>query len=327
MNPVYVFLHLRKTAGSTLKYHLRKNFRPGEIIFINPKSDTHVSVYFEDWQKEMTREELAAYLGGLPQNKKDRLRMIFGHRVYSGIHEPLGRPARYITFLRNPETRTLSHYNWYLEKKIRQNGSSTKARLTDDHFRAWLQAPESPDNFMTRVLIESFQSKPSTKRELASNDLERAKTLLKSFYFVGITEQYDRDAAFLYEQFSIIRFFSNQKISTKYYVPEDREAVAKLIRDKCWIDCDLYAYANHLNQRFREANKEFARCVGQARRVKRVAARMGTVMRCAGTLKRLPYAVLPERTKRREAYDEICQQIRDAVKRVFFRKLARRESR
>jgi hypothetical protein len=87
-----VFLHIVKTAGTTLHRIIERHYRGEEDYFI--REPNHL---FADFL-ELTIEE------------KARLRMIRGHMIF-GIHEHLPQPATYFTLLRDPVARTISYYH------------------------------------------------------------------------------------------------------------------------------------------------------------------------------------------------------------------------
>ena len=83
-----VFIHILKTAGQTLMPILRDQFEPGESFFGN-------------WPdiKARTADELSRY------------RLIMGHN-FPGIADRISGQAVFITFLRDPVERTLSHFSY-----------------------------------------------------------------------------------------------------------------------------------------------------------------------------------------------------------------------
>src|SRR5690349_1326721 len=93
--PLVFYLHIPKAAGTTLNTILAKRFRRRDVFTIrNPKKAV---------------EELA----GLPDAKRAKLKLIKGHFAY-GLHKEVGRPFEYITVLREPVDRVVSHYYYVL---------------------------------------------------------------------------------------------------------------------------------------------------------------------------------------------------------------------
>lgn len=90
MREKIIFLHIPKTAGSSLRQIVEQEY-PG---------DDCLSIY-----THRTPEFLASIQEDVPKAKA-----IYGHFSY-GIHEFLGIHGRYVTFVRNPINRVLSYYS------------------------------------------------------------------------------------------------------------------------------------------------------------------------------------------------------------------------
>ena len=88
-----IFVHIGKTAGTTLNSILDRGFEPETVFTV----DTYDPVPAQ------------AQLSRLPAETLERLRLIRGHFVY-GIHEVLSQPALYFSLLRDPCDRLMSAY-------------------------------------------------------------------------------------------------------------------------------------------------------------------------------------------------------------------------
>lgn len=80
----YYFLHIPKTAGTTFKNVLKQAFPPEQVCY-------------------------AVNLGELSRMDHTNNKLFMGHYFY-GIEKVIGRKPRYITFLRDPVKRFVSHY-------------------------------------------------------------------------------------------------------------------------------------------------------------------------------------------------------------------------
>ena len=90
-----IFLHIPKTAGSALRDIIRKNYRKTEIYD------------FPDMDAREAMEQFSL----LPDSQRGSYRAVMGH-MWFGLHETLPRPSTYLTLLREPVERTVSHYHF-----------------------------------------------------------------------------------------------------------------------------------------------------------------------------------------------------------------------
>src|SRR4030095_4128498 len=88
-----IFLHLPKTAGTTLNRLIEWEYPLSEMYSVDP-------VLFE-WSY--------ARLRNLPEKRLRKTRIFKGHMLF-GLHEVLPQPATYITVLRNRVDRVLSAF-------------------------------------------------------------------------------------------------------------------------------------------------------------------------------------------------------------------------
>src|ERR1041385_6430600 len=88
-----IFLHVPKTAGTTLNRLIEWEYPLFEMYSVDP-------VLFR-WS--------ASHLWRLPQRRLKRTRMFKGHMLF-GLHEILPQPATYITVLRYPIERVISAF-------------------------------------------------------------------------------------------------------------------------------------------------------------------------------------------------------------------------
>src|ERR1043165_8896095 len=88
-----IFLHVPKTAGTTLNRLIEWEYPLFEMYSVDP-------VLFR-WS--------ASHLWRLPQRRLKRTRMFKGHMLF-GLHEILPQPATYITVLRDPIERVISAF-------------------------------------------------------------------------------------------------------------------------------------------------------------------------------------------------------------------------
>src|SRR5438876_9418941 len=96
-----IFLHIPKTAGTTLNRIIEWQYSPFAIFTMDP------------YRIRATAERLKR----LPEGRRRRLRVVRGH-LFFGIHEFLPQGATYITMLREPVARFLSSYYFILRRPL-----------------------------------------------------------------------------------------------------------------------------------------------------------------------------------------------------------------
>jgi hypothetical protein len=185
MKDLLIFLHVPKTAGTSLFTAMQSSLPANEALFI--------------YGVNRTSEMIAEEIDSLTSAQRDDIRVIAGHQVWYGIHELFpGRTPRYLTFLREPVARVISDYykilrtpkNQFLEQMTREKTS----------LEEFLEGRVSPlvINHMTVLFARDRVTPNHNAEQCAMSDpalLARAMENLRTFWFVGLTETYDADLA------------------------------------------------------------------------------------------------------------------------------------
>lgn len=145
----FVFIHTPRTAGGTVNHILRKRF-PNDVAvlidsFVGEKTDK-IGVYFP-------KDHSLPYIESIEEVR--HFPIITGHIPYYKVKH-LGRP--FITWLRHPIERVISHYNAVLSRKEYKYDNIIDFAIK------------------TKNLMTYF----------TGGDINR-------FEFIGITENFDRD--------------------------------------------------------------------------------------------------------------------------------------
>lgn len=173
-----VSFHITKCAGQWLAKSIQDTYPPGTSTFLyqTRSNPSYESLGF-----------LRAYFYFLPEPLRRTLRIIHGHGAFWGIHEYFpDRKTEYSVMLREPVTRTISHY-YYFRKS--PGARDSRKSLFDKHgnlrtLSDWIIHTPSAQNHMVRFLYARL-----FHREIEGNVTEREyrETLLRlrSFAFVG----------------------------------------------------------------------------------------------------------------------------------------------
>ena len=175
--PATVFLHIPKTAGTSVRHALLDGLLPSEWLLVYPPPFG------------MTVEEVAA----LPAVQRRAARLVAGHLAF-GIEEQLGRAARYVTFLREPMARLRSHVAHH-----DRAGTSFAADGIGPDLVAVADGglDEQFDNLMVR-LISGVTREATPLGRVGEAEMERAlSNIERHFAFVGAVETIEADMAVL----------------------------------------------------------------------------------------------------------------------------------
>jgi hypothetical protein len=95
-----LFMHIAKTAGTAFREAIAENYRQSEIAYLYPDPPGLLTYKLEL----------------LPLEQRKGFRLVIGHFQY-GIHSLLPQKCQYVTIVREPVARIISHYRYILEKR------------------------------------------------------------------------------------------------------------------------------------------------------------------------------------------------------------------
>jgi hypothetical protein len=253
-NETLLFLHIPKTAGSTMYKVLEHQYSRAETLRL--------------------KDPEIAQFRTLPAAQRGRYRLIEGH-LYFGFHRHIPRASTYITFLRRPVERVLSFYYY--------------ARSTPDHYlysqlvserldlKTALARELTPElcNGQTRQLAGDEWEDP--ERVVTRAALERAQANLTHFRVVGLLEEFDASLLLLRRAFRwhwpyyVKENVTKEKSDETFLDAETR----RLIEEANRLDIELYEYARKLfHEQCRAAGDSFAEELSHFRRSNRACARL-----------------------------------------------------
>ncbi len=172
-----IFLHIPKTAGTTVHRLLDSEYRPEEVYTVLRQGER-----FADFTE-------------LPTAERAQIRMLKGH-FHFGAHRALPQPARYFTILREPVERVISNYHFLCEHTELMLSGEVTARHRNLRDFAVNGGPLPTDNVQTRYLAGVGDEVPQgqcTEAMLA----QARRNLREHFDFVGLMERFDETLVFL----------------------------------------------------------------------------------------------------------------------------------
>jgi hypothetical protein len=176
-----IFLHIPRTAGTTLNDILDRQCLPSERWALGPQV-----------------QEALRHLETTPAEERARIRIAYGHMPY-GLHRLLPGNPRYFTILRDPIDRTISFYHYVTEENDHYLHDFTQVTaLTLADFIA-SRVTTTVDNFGVRMLSGAWHDVPFG--ELTTDHLELAQENLRNMAVVGLTERFDETLLLLRKAF------------------------------------------------------------------------------------------------------------------------------
>lgn len=231
-----IFIHIPKTAGTTLRAIIEDCFSEDQIHFIYLGNRTFPGM---DEFLELSEES------------KRNIKIFCGH-VDFGFHRNLPQTCKYITVLRKPVERTVSLYNHLLQEENARTDQSV-ADMQDRIKSANMSLQDfvcsgitvDTDNAQTRILSGESPPFGQCRREI----LEKAKNNLREHFIVaGITEKFDESVMLMHKILGWpLPFYVRQNISAdKAKKQIISQATLDTIKQYNEFDAELYSFAGKL---------------------------------------------------------------------------------
>ncbi len=217
-----IFLHIPKTAGTTLNRIIEWQYNPLAIFTMDP------------YRIRATPERLQK----LSERRRRSLRMVRGH-LYYGIHEFLPQGATYFTMLREPVARFFSSYYFIQRRPLHpMHRKVTTERIGVEDF---IRLTPRRQNLQCSLIAGIGNDGTCDDRIL-----DKAKeNLAKSFSVVGISERFEESLMLMAKTFDWeIPFYENRKVSKTR--PQIDPGAVEMIRDHNRLDLELYEFGKGL---------------------------------------------------------------------------------
>lgn len=256
----FLFMHVPKTAGSSLYSIFRTLLRPPELLKVHPDRETLVRI------------------NRLPKQHVMRLRVLYGH-VDVQLARQLVPLRQCFTLLRDPVERMVSYYAFarYMDSG-RHSDLARRASITD-----WMDALRLPE--MDNGMVRRFSG---TGRGVAFGGctrqmLERAKANLTQFALVGLTDRFDEFYALLAQRLRLpMRTYVAAKVNGHRPLVDHLDAYARAsLEQRNELDRELHCFAEQLfAQRLSRSDlsaqiDEFrSRCCDRSMRIRDAARRI-----------------------------------------------------
>jgi hypothetical protein len=248
----YLYLHIAKCAGSSIVARLAGLGLQG--IHLSEKCQT------KEEARRIFQEKLAI---AQRATSASELRVVYGHRVFTGLAADVPRPTRLVFFLRDPVSMVVSCYN-YLAMIAQDRDHPYHGRERDRmlngqgrliHFRDWLDTL-APRNLTTCFLYHAVAGELApgiSPGSFTSEHMEVCKSAVSDAHFVGFVESIERDGPALLKMVGVgDKQVKPENVSKKSFRLSDDPAVRQVVEERNSLDSDLYRFA--LQQRGRRTH-------------------------------------------------------------------------
>lgn len=171
-------MHLAKTGGTTFVGHLYEHIGFNTGYFDQGPHGNH-------YRQHNSLPEIP----DLSQAEKDGISVIGGHLVYWGVHEHFPkRDIRYITFIREPVSRVISHYTF---------DSSGKDVSFEEWYKTWIP---------NQMCVFYFD-------HLKVNTPEDILKRLESFWHIAFTSELDYSLEYILKEMNLPLGYKNRRVA------------------------------------------------------------------------------------------------------------------
>ncbi|MGI8890093.1 MAG: sulfotransferase family 2 domain-containing protein [Chthoniobacterales bacterium] len=254
LNEAVIFLHLPKTAGTTVNRLIEWEYPLAEMYSVDP-------VLFR-WS--------AAHMHKLSPERLKKIRMFKGHMTF-GLHETLPQPATYITVLRDPVDRVISAF--YFMRSYKLHPLYWKMRRENLTLEDFVRRSQR-DNIQAKIVAGALYETICTP-----DILEQAKHNIRHhFSVVGFSERLEESLALMKLRFGWhLNTYSSFNVTRSRPKKKDLpKSTLDLIHEKNAFDIELYEFGREHFEKAVAANPD---------EVARIAAELKTARsRAQGSL-------------------------------------------
>jgi hypothetical protein len=240
-----IFVHIPKTAGTTLRVIIERFYRRDEIYA------TDINGAAQSGVDEFKRLDLQA---------RERIRLLIGHMDF-GLHDWVPRPYLYITLLREPIDLVTSEY-YFAQREPKHPSYS----IIHDHQMSLKDYLETGiDNIMSNSQTRMLSGRWTKlyNAECPPQALEEAKHNLRTYFsVVGLTGRFDETLLLLKAAtgWDHLFYIRRNETSNRPKVKDLPPATLQAVQQANALDIELYRYATELfNQQVENRGASFAR--------------------------------------------------------------------
>ncbi|MCD4686503.1 MAG: sulfotransferase family 2 domain-containing protein [Anaerolineae bacterium] len=244
--PTMIWVHMPKAGGSTMNHLLDWNY------------DRVLALHHY--------KNLPAFMA-LTEHEKRQIDCINGP-IYVGIHHHLPQPVTYITLLRHPVDRVISHYHYQFRRKRRLG-----EKVPDWTIEEWLARAPFQTSYQLRLLVGGDDIERVLHDPLPADAVDIAKRHIEQYFSVaGVMDYYDETLLLIKRAQGWNRaFYARQNVNPVRTQRDDMSAATlAFLEHECAPEIELYEYIKaRLEHTLAEQDSDFEQELKQLRRANR----------------------------------------------------------
>lgn len=226
--PNILFLHLSKTAGKALLSSIRPNYSKESVLRVYGLPCTKNTFFPSKVSNDVIEQSLKLQY---TQEQLNNIKFFAGHVSY-GIHTMFEQKFDYITIMRDPIHRMISHYYFSIEMepRLKQQWKSLE------------------DYIINRTTLHNWMTKKISNIHKDGGDLDLAKkNISENFALCGITEMYQETLDLLTFLYGLqLKNVVINKTQDKPSIESIDSNIIDAIKTLHYKDVELYEFAKNL---------------------------------------------------------------------------------